>query len=331
MTYRTDHLENFALPLPITQTARQIAEEFASQQPTPQKAKQVRLNTLAVWIVNDYLQLMGIPTNLAGSDSWNPVVRLCADVADLEVTGIDGIDRLECRPLGMNEQTCYIPPEVWEDRIGMVIVQIDDSLQEASILGFAPMTAVEEFPISQLRPPEALIDHLNHSRRTVVNLDQWLNNVFDTTWQAVEDLLNPADLNLAFGFRSADPPETAFRSINTAEISEVKQPKANVRRAKLIDLGMQLAGHPLALVVELRPESLERTNILLQLHPTGSQIYLPTALELVILDASGETFLAAEARRSDNYLQLELSGEPGEQFSVKVALNDASITEKFVI
>lgn len=330
MTYSTDRREDFSLPFPITQTARQTAQLFASQQPTLQKAEQVCLNTLAVWVVNDYLQLLGVSTNLAASDSWNPVVRLCADVADLEITGIG---RIECRPLRMDAHSCSIPPEVWEDRIGMVMVQVDDSLREANILGFAPMSAVEEFPISQLQPPEHLIDHLHQlmqpvstpspvaaSRRTVVNLTQWLNNMFEGGWQAVEELLNPTDLNLAFSFRSPD----------TADILEV-EPQANLRRAKLIDLGIQLARHPLALVVELRPESAQRTNILLQLHPTGSQLYLPPSLQLIILDESGQTFLEAEARRADNYMQLELHGEPGEHFSVKVALGDASITEEFVI
>ena len=59
MTYHTNEIDEFALPLPITCAARREAQEFANQQPTAQKAEQVRLNTLAVHAVNDYLQLMG--------------------------------------------------------------------------------------------------------------------------------------------------------------------------------------------------------------------------------------------------------------------------------
>src|SRR5919202_532289 len=148
MTYHINEIEEFALPLPITQVARRTAQEFASQQPTPQKAEQVRLNTLAVYAVNDYLQMMGIPCDLSVGDSWNPITRLCADVADLEITGVG---RLECRPLKLHEQTCYIPPEVWSDRIGYVIVQIDESSFEATVLGFTQTASTEELSINQLR------------------------------------------------------------------------------------------------------------------------------------------------------------------------------------
>ncbi|MFE1746975.1 DUF1822 family protein [Coleofasciculus sp. H7-2] len=330
MTYNTHELEDFALPLPITQAARRLAQQFATQQPTPHKAEQVLLNTLSVFVVNDYLQMMGIPTNLAASDSWNPIVRLCSDVADLEVPGIG---RLECRPLRSTEQICHIPPEVWSDRIGYVMVQIDESLREASVLGFTPSIATSELPISQLRSPEDLIDRLqqlmhpatvapasslNRSfSRTQANLSQWFNNVFEAGWQTVETLLTPAS-NLAFSFRG------------DVVAPSLEQPEAAVRKAKLIDLGIEIADLSVALVVEINPESEEKTNILLQVHPTGSQTYLPPSLKLIVLN-DGSNFLEAESRNADDYIQLEFSGSPGEQFSVRVALGNASIQEDFVI
>jgi hypothetical protein len=331
MTYNTNEREEFALSLPITQTARTTAQQFASEQPTRQKAEQVRLNTLAVHVVNDYLQMMGIPTkDLSTSDSWNPVVRLCADVADLEVTGVG---RLECRPLKVQQQTCHIPPEVWSDRIGYVAVRIDESSLEATVLGFVQTATSEELPINQLQPIEDLIDRLNQpvslpvaaisadAGRTMVNLSQWLANVFESGWQTVESLFNPAEPELAFRFRSAD----------SATLTDIEQPSAGIKRAKLIDLGMQLVGYPVALVVELVAESEERSSILLQVHPTGNQPYLPPFLQLIVLDESTEVFLEAQARSADNYIQLQFSGRPREQFSVKVALGDASIIEDFVV
>lgn len=331
MTYNTNDIEEFALSLPITRTARQTAQQFASEQPTPQKAEQVRLNTLAVCVVNDYLQqILGIPTDLSKSDSWNPVVRLCADVADLEVIGVG---RLECRSLKSHQQTCHIPPEVWSDRIGYVVVQIDESSQEAIVLGFAQTATTEELSVSQLRPIDDLIDCLNpqtvapvaavtsavvENRR--VNLSQWFTDIFETGWQTVEALLNPAELDFAFRFRSAD----------SAVLIESEQSDSGHRRGKLIDLGIQLADRPVALIVELTPEDGKR-NILLQVHPTGNQIYLPPLLQLTVLDESGLIFLEAQARSADNYIQLQFSGLPGEQFSVRVALGDASIVEDFVV
>ncbi len=41
--------------------------------------------------------------------------------------------------------------------------------------------------------------------------------------------------------------------------------------------------------------------------------------------------IAARSRSADNWIQWEFRGEPGERFSVKVALGDASIVENFVI
>ncbi len=157
MTFTTSDLDNFALTLPITQAARRTAQEFAREQPTPEKVEQVLLNTLSVWVVNDYLEFMGIPANKSFGDSWNPILRLCANVADLE---LPGIGRLECRPLSLQQQTCYIPPETWEERIGYVIVQVDESLQDAKLLGFVRSVATEELPLSQLQPLSDLIEHL---------------------------------------------------------------------------------------------------------------------------------------------------------------------------
>ena len=134
---------------------------------------------------------------------------LCVNVADLEVKGIG---RLECRPLRADEQTCYIPPEVWSERIGYVVVQLDELFREATVLGFAQTAAFEQLPITQLQPLEDLLAHLNQLMQspavstsvaegiTLVNLSQWLKNVFDTGWQTVEALFGSAEASLAFQF-----------------------------------------------------------------------------------------------------------------------------------
>ncbi len=67
------------------------------------------------------------------------------------------------------------------------------------------------------------------------------------------------------------------------------------------------------------------------MHPTGNQLYLPLGVQLTVLDDRAEVFLEAQARSADNYIQLQLRGDIGEKFSVRVALNDISITEQFVI
>lgn len=337
-------LEHGFLCLPLTEVARQTAQQFAKEQPTPEKSEQVCLNTLAVWAVNDYLQLMRISTDLTAGDSWNPVVRLCADVADLEVTGVG---RLECRPLRAYELNCSIPPEVWEDRIGYVVVQIDELLQEATLLGFTPTVAADEPPLVQLQPPEALLTHLHQLRqpkaatqsataRTLVNLSQWLEGVFETGWVTVEALLNSSDPSLAVGFRNVE----GFADI------EREQPDTKIRRAKLLknlpeeapaafphklNLRQPSSDRPLALVVELSSESELPTCIRVQVCPTGSQLYLPPNLQLTVLDESGAVFLEVQSIWTDNYIQLQFSGQVGERFSVQVTFDEVSVRENFVI
>lgn len=329
MTYNTRELDDFALPLPIPQAARETAERFASQQPTAQKAEQVQLNTLAVWVVNDYLHLMSIPTQLDAGDSWNPILRLCADVADLE---IPGLGRLECRPVRVHAQTCFVPPEVWEERIGYVAVQIDQTLQEAQILGFFPDVVDEFFPLSELRSPEALLDQLHHLQqatqlrpvaersslgRNLVDLSQWLDGLFDAGWQAVESLLSPPQLSPAFAFRGVEAPNQA----------------GLVRRAKLISLELPVGESPVVLVVDIQPQgetTPPQAAIRLQVHPFN-QAHLPVDLQLSVLDEAGAIFLQAQSEDIDRYLQLEFTGTVEETFGIELRLGEVTVIEDFVI
>jgi hypothetical protein len=318
----TFELDDKALTLPITQAARTIAQQFANQQPTSESAERVRLNTLCVLIVNNYLQMMNIPTDLRSSNSWNPIIRMCADVADLELPGIGS---LECRPIRLHEQFCYIPPETWEERIGYVVVQVDESQLEAKVLGFVRSVASEELPLSQLQPLEALIEHLSPAPQSLipeaVNLSQWFVGIFDAGWQTLESLWNQPEFAPAFAFRSRD----------VMEKIPANQQEPFVRRGKLIDLGIQIASQFVMLIVEISPQIDQQVSVRLQLHPTGSQNYLPPDVKLTVLDQSGAVFLEAQARSADNYIQLQFRGEPTEQFSVQVALNEAQVTERFVI
>jgi hypothetical protein len=324
MTNYTPGNQDFALPLIISQNARQTAAQFARQQPTPEKAHQVQLNTLAVYAVHDYLSLLGVESQLTG-DSWNPVVQLCADVADLQLAGLG---KLECRPVTATAdnppQICPVPPEVWEERIGYVVVQFDDAYQEASLLGFTPAAAVEELPLRQLQPPEDLFDHLAalQQPQTVtageslrIRLGRWLQGAIDDTWQTVDALLNPAQLSPAYAFRSLE--------------GTVEEGDSAIRRAKRIELPPD---HPLALVVRLdQPDASAEVNILIQLHPLGGQPHLPQNVILRVLDEAGSVFLEAQSREMDDYVQLQLSGTTGEGFQVQVALGTDSVTESFVI
>jgi Protein of unknown function (DUF1822) len=335
----TDDLVSYALPLPLTSHAFQVARDFAAQQPTLEKAEQVRLNTLAVWVVNEYLQMMGISTNLEASDSWNPIVRLCADVADLEVTNAG---RLECRPVPASDTLCHIPQEVWESRIGYAIVQIDEAEQQANVLGFTPNSGQEYLPIDGLQPPENLIDRLHdrlsntataaqNSTSPIVRLSQWFDNVFEAGWQTVETLFNSNANSPEFSFRGFEIDDSERISIEAEPSDNRLVLETGIRRIKLIDLGVQLSRHRLGLLIEIKTASQNAIETIVQVHPLENQTYLPPDLQLIVLDESDAVFMEAKSRSADNYIQLQFSGQPGEGFSIQLKLDEASVTEKFII
>lgn len=311
------------ITLPITRLAQETANQFAQQQPNLQKAAQVRLNTLAVWAVRDYCQKLNIPTDLMVGDSWHPLKRLEANVADLELVGIG---RLECRPVQADDRACQIPFEVWDNRIGYVSVQIDQDAGEATLLGFVPTATREFLPLEQLQSIHTLIKHVQSVPTRIVHtvattatyLSEWGTEQGASDWQTIEALLDMIHAEPAFTFRSA-----------TAEMLPTAEDK--VRRAKLIHLLAQESDYPLALVIEVLIRSDQRRNIYVQVYTLESGMVLPEHLGLQILDQAGEVVLATQARQADDYAQLRFRGVPGEAFQVQITLKEDALIENFVI
>ncbi|NMG06211.1 DUF1822 family protein [Brasilonema sp. UFV-L1] len=369
--------ENLTISIPIPLKAQQTALEFAQEQPTSQKASQVYLNTLAVQVVNTYLQMLDIPTDLEASYSWNKIGRLCADVADLQVIGIG---RLECRTIKTSEQTCSIPAEVWDDRIGYVIVQLDQGCKEGKILGFVPTITSSVIHITQLQSLQALVEHL-HEKSQVVRLRQWLEGIYEARWETIEELSHRSSPALAFRSKRVkgvelDTPEKIRQVISqlyarqhkgdrsqlqpfevsspsqftdvlvnllqTTQDEEIRWTLAEIlwtiaphhpvtKARRILDLGMQLAGYAVALMVAILQKPDNTVAVLLRVYPIGNQRYLPPGLQLAGLYENGNPFLEVQARELDDYIQLKFSAEFGEQFSVRVTLENAMITENFLI
>ncbi|MEK0185840.1 DUF1822 family protein [Microcoleus anatoxicus] len=155
----TDH---FNLTIQLTKKAHNDAHKFASKQANSQKVKQVYLNTLAVYAVQDFLNWLGIETDLNAGDSWHSVVRCFQNVADLV---IPNLGKLECRPVLPGQTVISLPPEVTEDRIAYIGVQFQEQLNEVQLLGFYPtidpQAPLEEIEIASLQPIETLIDYID--------------------------------------------------------------------------------------------------------------------------------------------------------------------------
>lgn len=317
MTDRAFNPEH-TLSLPIAQSMQQSARQFADLFDDPIAARQVYLQALAVLAVNDYLQMMGIETDLQGSESWHPILKLAADVSDLNVVGIGS---LECRAVHPGETSCPIPEDVRENRIGYAIVEIDELQRQATLLGFAETAIASELAIEQLQSLEAMLRHLERLRQqqdrlsSPTVLSRWLELMFESDWQSLETFVD-AERHLNPSLKNA-----ALRASTTA-----------IKAAKLIDWGIELETRSLVLLVVLTPEPNEQVGILVQVHPAQGKPYLPPELKLAVISETGERLKEVCSRSLDNYIQLPyFQGIVGERFQIQICLDRVCMKENFII
>jgi hypothetical protein len=148
-----------------------------------------------------------------------------------------------------------------------------------------------------------------------VNLSNWLTGIYDRSWQTIEAFFGTNSQGLAFSFRSGSGLASA-----------------GVKRAKLIDLGMQLKSEQLVLLIALSPEANQEISIRVQLHPANGETYLPANIKLALLTESAEVIYQLQSRGQDNYVQLpRFHGEVGECFSIQISGDDWQIIENFVV
>lgn len=135
---------------------------------------------------------------------------------------------------------------------------------------------------------------------------------------------------------SAKDEETRWQAAISLGKVDPGNPLAGIRKARLIDLGMQLGDSAVALIVTIMPKANGRIGVFLQVKPQHSGTKLPSNLKLSLLTQSGETRSCAEARSDlegrgqDESIQLRFSPPPGTHFCVRVTRDNVSVTENFV-
>jgi Protein of unknown function (DUF1822) len=331
--YKSDpYGEPLTFTVPLSFEAHALAERFQRGQSSPQRAKQVYLNTLAVYAVDFYLRCLGVETEADKSDSRNLLCLKFMNVADLWVKSIG---RLECCPVLPESTIMRIPEEARADRVGYVAVKLERSLKQATLVGFTA-TAVAELPLSQLRALAEFPGYLQQFRqfRIPVNLGRWLDSLkedlskleepsnpnelipactelddsLEEGWQKLEAILSPEELTPGFKMRSS-----------------------LVERGKHIYLATQVTQQTIVLVVNLNPQSENDINIIIQIHPKSGQLYLPETLQVSILDEQQIAVMQATASSTNQNIQFDFNAEPGERFSVQMTLGEISVIEDFVI
>jgi hypothetical protein len=297
---------------------------------------------------------MGLEAELETSDSHNPLMQKFMDVADINVKRLG---KLECRPVLPNSEVMEVPPEAWDNRIGYVAVQLNSSLKQAILLGFVPSVAHKNgiIPLSELRSLADFPAYLSEFSQVpepaspqVVNLHNWLEGIVEAGWQTIDELFVTREISLASAFRSrtlrfrgktkpeliqilqtTQDEETRWQAAESLWELDPNHPASGVRR--VADLGFHLAGYAVALMVAVLPKRDRSMSILLRVYPLASQSHLPLGLQLMVLDEAGNTFSEVPAREQDNYIQFKFTADSGDRFSVKVALDEASITENFLV
>jgi Protein of unknown function (DUF1822) len=318
-------VEPLLFTVPLSFEAHTIAQQYQKRQLTPLKAKQVYLNSLAVYAGEVYLRCLGFELDINQSDSHNSLLVKMLDVADVWV---NQLGRLECRPVLAVDQMMVIPPDVGADRVGYVAVHLSQTLKMATLLGFTP-TAEPAVPLSQLRSlaefpayvhqlqqaptPSPWADPRPHLNRPAITLKHWLEGIFEPGWQTIEAMLDREKLDLV-----------AVRTMTVLQ--------TDIRRAKLIDFGMQLGDQSVVLSLGVNANIDGTIGVLVQLFPGLGTPRLASQLKLVMLSDAGEILQEVCSRGHDNYIQLRsFRGVPGDQFGIQVACDSIRVTENFVL
>lgn len=318
--------ENLTFTVNLKLAHRELAKQLSEEKLTRNKAKEFYYNILAVCAVKDYLELLGYETDWNNSDFNHPVMTTFADVADLE---IKNHGKLECRAV-FSDENIQIPEDAWSNRIGYMFVSIDESLQEAEILGFIPSVEETEGVISlnKLRSLSDFPEYLSQKEQLVivkqnvgesiqagiVKLGKWLEETkeyMEKEWQNAEELLMRQPQNLSYMTRNSSDA---------------------INKVKLIDLKMNLASHSVMLLMTVTPQSEDKLKINARLCPVSEEKHLPLGIKLEILSELDKALKEVKAESRDYFIQLpEFTGESGDKFKLRITLSDASLTEEFII
>ncbi len=305
--------QNLAFTVPLTARYHRLAEQYKKRQSDDLKGDRVYRNTLAICAVNFYCQCMGIQTDWDASDSTDAVMQTLKDTADL---ALEGIGKVECRPVIKGEKLVRIPDEVRSDRMGYIAVQLSKDLKTAKPFGFKSIVRSDAIPLREWQPLDAFLHRIDQLQP--VCLEDWFCEKMAAGWEVVdriEAMLWPPDTQPRFAFRSSPATRSGDRG-------------GSVERGKMLNVTPDT--DPLALFVGFKPVSDIERNVWVQAYAAEGRAHLPENLHLSILDNTGTAVMEAKAHKTQN-VQLEFGGDKGERFQVRLALGDEDVLQTFEV
>jgi Protein of unknown function (DUF1822) len=129
--------------------------------------------------------------------------------------------------------------------------------------------------------------------------------------------------------QTAQKEETRWQAALSLGKIAPHHPLAGIRRARLIDLGLQLGPTAVALVVAIMPKPNDRIGVFLQIQSIDPSLNLPPDLKISVQSNAGETQLSTLSRGKDKSIELRFTPPSGTRFQVQIALNQFQITEEF--
>ena len=308
----TNH-EQISFTIPLSIEAHERANQRKQGISNSENAKKIYLNTLAVYAVNYYLDCMGFETNWSNADDSNPWMLNLIDLADLEVKNIG---KIECLSVLPDAEYLEISTEVRSDRVAYVAVQFNQSLKEATILGFTTQ-ALAKVHLNQLQSVDNLLDYFTAKEQAAkVNIQQWLEGVITEGWLSVEEIFNPRELSFRFA-----------RNFS-------------LTRCKAIDIGLRLNGTSVVLIIKLNHKNKDindiknngEIDIIVQVHPEPNKgVCLSPGLKLVVSDENGKEVDTVISRQYDDWVEIGLSAESNEEFCVEIILGESKVKQDFVV
>jgi hypothetical protein len=297
-------MNSLSFSIPLTRLAHQEAQQLYQGQKNPKKAKAIYLNCLAVYAVDYYLNCLAISTNKSKDSHKLKIYQTLANMATLEIINHG---KIECRPVLPDKQSCYIPAETWQDRIGYVAVQLNQSLTEAQLIGFLETVNTEDVELSTFQSLDKLWEKLSPSPLTC--LGQWLQEKIEQEWQELSNLMNPQIY------------EVAVR--NTQNSTQW------IEKGKLIQLSSLSESLVLGIAIKLT-EDLPLT-VSIEVYPDETKEHLPVGIQMQILDESETPVMQAVSQEENPYLRFRFQANQGDQFCAKITFRSDSFQETFVI
>jgi hypothetical protein len=229
---------------------------------------------------------------------------------------------LECRPVLPKEEFCEIPPEILSERIGYMVVEIDEIDRQARILGFVESVRNEKLPLTKLSSLQDFLVYLQKLQKvespineSIVKLSKWFEGLLDSGWQS--ELAIARDIpNLLAVTKDISP-------VNVTD-------KEEVGGARIIHL-MHLS-EPVLLILRQTRLSPDEIEIILRLYPASESIFLLDGIKMTLLDDKDNPIRQLEKQaKGSNWLQLRFKGNVGDEFSLKISFREDSVITKFII